>query len=1015
MKRLETILFFLLFLFNYCLSSYCSNSFESQMKYTCESLYINSTHSCVYSNGKCDFSFKSCSSYTGKDSATCSSIILSSIYKKCQLVNEICKEVDKTCEEYNSSLSMTCSYLNPVNKKRCIYNDDNCETHYDNCADFTTGVDKTKCEANIPSNSQHKCIWKNDACTEVKKECNDYSSTYYYYSCSSLSTSSTDKICVSTNNYYCKEQYKTCELYNTKETSKTKTDCEAINYYSDSKEEFDNTKICSFSGSTCSTRDKTCEDITTGEYDCESFKPSDTDKVCVYTNYQCKSQYKTCELYSTKETSKTQAGCEAIRTYSGSYFDDSKICEYTSSTSTCSTRDKECKDIITGNYDCEDFSPKDTDKICVYSDSKCKEQYKTCELYDEKATLKTKDECEAIRYYSGYSFDTYKTCTFSGTTCSTKEKQCSEMTTEYECSSLTLSDTNKICVFTNNACKEQFKTCELYTAYTESTERNKADCEAIQIYAYSSFDTSSKCVFSDDSNQCTQKKKDCSEFSTESTCNYHQLDDNDKKCLFIGGVCEEQYKTCELYDAQTTKTKEICEKIKPYYDYSSSDSFDELSKCVFEDSHCKRKSIPCNEITESSSCFGRKIDDNHICTYENNQCKEVYKSCSSYNTETNKNEEGCKKVKEYYSSGSIDYTYKCVYKSDTCQKEKLTKCEDYETGQDSYYCTSIYINNYKMCLFNNNKCETVYSSCPGNYEEVTKEVCDNIELSNPYSKCALDENNKCVQTRKECLEYNGTYSYYCSLCVPSEDTENKICYLENEKCVEKYSNCSGYKGNDKSTCESIIPYDNKGPQNDSYYCSYEKNACVMKAKGCEDMETQSDCENLYLEDKNKKCAYINGACEEQYKDCDSYNNNGKEEIIQTKCESIVLTGSDSSYKCVFNPDSSTNKCQKEQKLCYEIKIEDFENDCSKYSPSFFEKCELSNSACEQVNKTCLELEKQASVTSDICSLAATFGSNKECKLKEDNTGCEEKDKKKNGDSFLRLKFSLLLIIFGLLL
>ena len=156
------------------------------MKTTCEGLTVNDTHSCAYSNGECDFTFKSCSSYKGTDTTICSSIILSSIYKKCQLVNEICKEVDKTCEEYNSSLSMTCSYLNPGNKKRCIYNDDNCETHYDNCADFTTGVDKTKCEANIPSNSQHKCIWKNDACTEVKKECNDYSSTYYYYSCSAV-------------------------------------------------------------------------------------------------------------------------------------------------------------------------------------------------------------------------------------------------------------------------------------------------------------------------------------------------------------------------------------------------------------------------------------------------------------------------------------------------------------------------------------------------------------------------------------------------------------------------------------------------------------------------------------------------------------------------------------------------------------------------------------------------------------------------------------------------------------
>lgn len=89
-------------------------------------------------------------------------------------------------------------------------------------------------------------------------------STSYSY-CSSLSTSNTDeKVCVSTTDGYCKEQYKTCELYNTKETSKTKTDCEAIITYSNSH--FDYSKICEFESSkTCSTRDKQCKDITGGK------------------------------------------------------------------------------------------------------------------------------------------------------------------------------------------------------------------------------------------------------------------------------------------------------------------------------------------------------------------------------------------------------------------------------------------------------------------------------------------------------------------------------------------------------------------------------------------------------------------------------------------------------------------------------------------------------------------------------------------------------------------------------
>ena len=846
MQRSLTIILSLILLFNYALSSTCSSYFESQMKSTCESLTVNTTHSCAYSKGKCDFSFKSCSSYTGTDSKICSSIVLSNVNKKCEIQSNVCTEVYKTCDEYDSSLSMTCSYLSAGNNKKCRLNNNKCEAHYNKCADFTTGVDATKCQANIPSNTAHKCIWKNDACTEVDKECTDYTSIAYS-SCSSLSTSSTDKVCVSTTNGYCKEQYKTCELYNTKETSKTKADCEAIIYYS------------------------------------------------------------------------------------GSTIDNSKICEFTDSTKTCSTRDKECKD-ITGEYLCEYFTPKDTDKICVYVNSQCKEQYKTCELYNTKVT---------------------------------------------------------------------------------EANKKSEDCKAIQIYiSYNNFDTSSKCVYDDTTKTCSKRKKECSDFTTESTCNSYRPEDTNKKCIFISNKCEEQYKTCELYNAQSTKNADTCNKIQPYE--TTYDSLDAYSKCVYEDSQCKRVSKSCSELTESY-CSNHVVDDDHICFYEDNQCKQVYKSCSSYNKETNKNEANCKKVKEFNSYGSygyIDYSYKCVYKDGNCEKQKLTKCEDYESGLEEYYCTYITFNSNKKCVFNNNRCETKYTECPGSSGDViTKEVCEAITPSTNYYKCELDSNNKCVQVRKKCSEYNGTYPYNCYNCATSDN--NKKCVISEGKCVEKYAKCSSYTGTNEAECKSIIPYNDYGTSlENSQKCVYESNKCVMKKKECSEMKTKNLCENLSPDDTDKQCVYINNNCEEQYLDCDTYSNNEKEDVVQTKCEAIKLK--DSSYKCVFHSNAA-KKCQKEQKLCSEIKNEDYEDTCTKTYPNYYSKCEFSDSTCNQVNKTCLELEIASSATSDICSLAATSGSNKECKLKEDNTGCEEKETKKNGDAFLSYKLSLLLIIFGLLL
>ena len=844
MKRLQIILLSLILLFNYTLSNACSNHFELQMKSTCESLTVNTTHSCAYSKGKCGVTYKSCSSYTGKIATTCSSIVLSNNYKKCQLVNNVCTEVYKTCDDYDSSSSMTCSSLSAGDNKRCILNDNKCESHYNHCYDFTTGVDAAKCKANIPSSSNYKCVWNNNACIEVKKECNEYANTYYS-SCTSLSTSSTDKVCVPTNDgkNYCKEQYKTWELYNTKETSKSKT------------------------------------------------------------------------------------GCEAIISYS-------KVCEYISSTSTCQSRDKECKD-FTEELSCTYFSPKDTDKRCVYIDSQCKEQYKTCELY-------------------------------------------------------------------NSNVKE--------------ADKKAADCEAIQIYKSYSIDDYSKCVYDENTKTCSTKKKECSDFTTESTCNYYKPEDENKKCIFINNVCEEQYKTCEIYNAQSTKDPNTCNKIQPYE--TDSDNLDVYSKCRFEDSQCKRVSKSCSEINDSYYCSYHEVDDDHICFYENNQCKEVYKSCSNYNKETNKNEQGCKAVKDFYifgysgyNYGYIDYNYKCVYEDSTCKKQKLTSCEDYETGQDEQYCTSIYLNSYKSCTFKNNRCEVKYTSCPGSYEIVTNEVCQSITLRSNYYKCALNRNNNCVQVRKNCSEYNGTSSYTCYNYYEPSDNKKK-CVIEEEKCVEKYATCSSYTGNNEETCKSIIPHDSYGDSLGNYKkCVYDNNACVMKQKECSEMKTKSLCENLTPDDTNKKCVYTNNVCKEQYNDCDAYSNNGKEEVVKETCESIELK--DTSYKCVYQ--DSTKKCKKEQKLCSEIKNEDYENVCTEYTPSFYAICEFSNSACNQVNKTCLELENESSVTSNICSLAAASSSKKECIIKEDNTGCEEKEKKNSGDAFLRFKFSLLFVIFWLLL
>ena len=1023
--KLTLILLLSLYQLSKSESDYCAEKFDSHVGYYCKNLYINSTHNCAYSNGKCDYNYISCTSYQGTDESICKNIILSNNYKKCILdeTNENkCTEVSKDCDDYESGL--TCSSLNAGTGKRCVSNNDNdhkCEAHYNLCANFRDGVDKIKCEANIPSDSSKKCEWDstNNICKDVDKKCTDYTSLTPYRGCSTLKTSDdTKRICISSSSGIgCIEQYMTCELYNENESSKSKTACETIQIYSGGS--FDDSKKCSFSSNTCSTKDKSCEDISSID-GCYNFVPKDKDKICIYSDRECKEQYKTCELYNTKATSKNQADCLSLKIYSDTDgdFDDSKICSYAGTT--CSSRDKTCEDLE--EEECEDFKPKDRDMICILSGGKCKSQYKTCELYNNKVSSKNEADCLSLKIYSDYEnyFDDSQICTYSSGTCSSRDKLCSDIKDESNCENFKPKDTDLICIFDGGQCKSQYKTCELYNEKAET--KSESECTALHIYIKGKFDTSSECVYDSVNQICSTSKKPCSSF-TSSSCSSHIPNDSNKKCAFINNECVEQYKTCELYDTNAAnKNSQDCQNISPYH--TDSDSLDNESECVFTDSHCTRKSKDCSEISGSTTCIYHTLDDNNKrCIYDNGQCKEVYKSCSAYNSASNKNEAGCKGITVYDSYGDINYNKKCIYEDKTCKEKTLSECSDYESGMNEYYCRNIPSKSYKKCVFENNKCLEEFTNCPGNSEDISEEKCRSIEPSDGYHKCTMDENNKCVSTLKSCTEYKGTYYYYCENYLTHG--ENKKCFYENEKCIERYIYCSSYTGNNKDECEAIIPYKEGSTTtslSSTYKCVMETTGCTLKEKGCDEASDSYQCseinrnlKNINILDSNKKCKYANNQCLEQYTDCDAYSKSGAT-VEKDICEAIILEN-DANAKCEFVSGTSANTCVKKNKVCSDIKVDDYKDYCPSITLSLGKKCSYSNSACKESNMSCKELENNSGVNEDICSAATTSDSNKKkCVLKSDNSGCQETDKPSSTGNFgPEIKFSLLVMIISLLL
>ena len=928
---------------------------------TCSYLSHENNQRCVFNEGKCTTYYNSC---TDAPIDKCTNNIPSNSAKKCEWdsANSVCNEVDKKCNDYpdsNPSGEYCGNYQTSDSTKKVCFQKQTggCEERYKTCELYDTNENrknKENCESIIPyvvyKNGAEdydydlKCVFSGGTCSTKDKECKDYNNMES--SCKYFTLKDTDKVCAYKGTQ-CIEQYKTCELYNSKASSKNRNDCLAIQPYIDGR--FDNSKICDYTGDVCSTRDKSCQDITEGETACLSFNPKDTNKRCIYSGSQCKEQYKTCylynqnaspkdeteckniklynnygeldtdnvcdyinseckqrpkkcseykteeeceyktyddfvcifkgntcteqyktcELYNSKASNKNKNDCLAIQSYINYKFDDSKICDYTGDV--CSTRDKKCEDITEGETACLSFIPNDSNKRCIYSGSQCKEQYRSCYLYNKYASPKDETECKNIKLYEYGNLNTKEYCDFVDSECVQKQKTCSELTSQKDCESSYFED--YICVFKGNQCKEQYRTCDKYNELVAESAKNKDDCESINEGTFN------KCSFNTNTKVCSKIKKDCKEIST-SLCSNHTPTDTTKKCILINDKCVEQYKTCELYDAQTTKTADVCNKIIPYR--TNANYIDEDYKCVFDsqNSKCERKKKECKDITDSDTCtlFSPEDSTNKICIYENNACKEVYKSCENYNTDANKNEAGCKAVTYRNSYGAINYHYKCVYEQNTCKEKKLESCSDYETRLgNTNYCTNIYLTNYKSCVINNNnQCVEKYTNCPGSNERVIENVCKSIELSSEYLKCAFDKNNNCVQKEKECSEYKGDSQYYCERYAESYD-ENKKCFYENDKCVSKYIYCSAYEGGDKRACESIIPYDESN--GNSLYshkkCSLIEGTCTMVDKQCGDAQTSSECDTIngYLSDSNKKCVYDNNKCIEQWKDCSTYYNN----------------------------------------------------------------------------------------------------------------------------------------------
>ena len=295
-------------------------------------------------------------------------------------------------------------------------------------------------------------------------------------------------------------------------------------------------------------------------------------------------------------------------------------------------------------------------------------------------------------------------------------------------------------------------------------------------------------------------------------------------------LCKEEYITCDSYNKDITdKSKRdstFCSSIIPK-DPNTREA-DSHSECYLNsDKNCVIRKKECNQL-DSKTCNEHTFDDssksNKRCLYTSGECKEIYKTCSAYNTleASKKNKEDCEIIES--TDETNPFLFKCVFNSDTkeCKKEKKD-CDDYKE-YDSEKCTSLTTNldNKHKCVMINYDCTKQEKTCT-NYEGSTKADCEAIIHEKINYKCIFNSEKKCVEEQRPCDEYSGFTESECETYKPSI-SGNKCGIGLNGKCQEIYKDCAKYTGGDSNKCTSIERDDL------TYKCVFDSNSCKNEKK-----------------------------------------------------------------------------------------------------------------------------------------------------------------------------------------
>jgi len=714
---------------------------------------------------------------------------------------DICAtEFEEKLKTECSAIDTTCSLTSFT--KKCISNKNN---------DCSKGDgDQDTCQRTFPSQFPlKKCVYDtvNKKCNIEDTICTDFDNGVYgvFFNenknyCSQLKANNDRSSCRFSDDGKCESHYNYCA-----DLSSSSTDC--------NKNILSNITRCYYDtgDSTCKEGPRKCNTVIDyiTEDQCHSLKATDDEKQkCVFIDGKCKEEYIKCQDIPSPSSINCRGKYPLIQEGTFYKYDYTYYCSYLSVSAKCTDFFSYCADYPGDDaYVCEMKMHALENKTCHFDPNrsqKCYSLYKTCQLYNDNVSSKTRDECEnIILNYTNkkciyiresdkcIEIDNYTTCEeYNGTDryvcesiksptthsncvldadlkCKERTFPCTEAYNKEDCLFYAKPvDSTKRCVYYNDACHEIYQRCEDYTG------NNADECEDLELY------NGKKCVF--ESDRCRSKDKICEEALNSDECKLISKtgvsDPNKKVCDYITfsitledgksdteDRCIENFKYCSDYRGRDQTT---CENIKPYDE--SGNYVDETSKCELNDDIdedgrstdlCQRISKECSDAQNAVQCakISLKIKDNHkkYCAYINDNCVQNYKVCEY--------------VPNSSFRGSCTNTIPENYLSYYCEAESLSSgrykcvskktCDHFDEDHYANLCREIHTNcSYsftdKTCTMKN----IYYCSDKKFYtaSDENEEVCKSLEVTSPNYVCNLKaDKSACEEILKD--EYYQTY------------------------------------------------------------------------------------------------------------------------------------------------------------------------------------------------------------------------------------------------------------------